>query len=775
MKLYRGFKSKKYLLRILVSISVITAFILIGSSVSLYYLSKDSVIQMQKEYHEATLAQINYNISSMDEIAKNMIGFLFWDAELTALRTNEDVEVLDLVKKLNKLDTIVRSSSFLDSIVVYNGFSDQLYSGGNAKFRSPDSEESRRLLRYLKNEDVQKMKLIPMKLSDASPEIDWFSFIMYERLGPYEPRDSALIVNIKPAWLMDSIDLINDFAVRQDSSIVLMDQAGNTLSSNRKPGADTELLRTLIAERAGSSGAGGYFIHSIGGEKQVVSYSNTVIPGWYAVSLQPYSSVIHNARQIRKLSILTTAIFLLMAAIASFIVSRRLYRPVDLLFSQVRTGYGHDEGTAKDELSFLSDTYKRVMENLHEVKRFQADHRDVVQMYYFRRLLVEGADYDRERLIATVRRNGLNIGEQGPYMLLVMSIDGIGRMSRLLQAQDIKVFHFAIMNIAEEFINRDYRCTGAEMRSDHLAFLVSADRETDIGHLLEILRQIQQTVAQYYKITVSAALSEPFSRHMEISEQYGKAQQAIRYKLVYGRQSLITFDMVADNLRSGHLGMPAELEKKLVEGIKSGDRQLVGASLDRLIAHLAGCAYDQIMTDMMQIAILIRQTLKEMNDNRVKPVEIDLDMYSMRIWEIESLEEIRQTILQSMEEIGRQKSEETGARNDILVQSIKDIVRQNYADLGLSLQSISGMLKLSADYVGRMFKKSETISVADYINEVRLTLAMDLLEHEKDTIAEIMEKVGFANQSYFFKLFKKKLGSTPGDYRLKKSLNKQAK
>lgn len=778
MQLYRVFKSKKYLLRILASISVITALILIGSSVSMYYLSTKSVIKLQREYHEATLAQINYNISYMDEIAKNMISFLFWDAELTALRTNEDVEVIDLVKKLNKLDTIVRSSSFLDSIVVYNGYSQRLLSGGNAKFRSPDSEESKRLLQYLKTGDIQKMKLVPMKLTETSPEIDMFSYVMYERLGPYSPSDSALIINIKPEWLIDNIKLINDLAVRQESSIILMDQAGSMLSSKGRPGSDMELLRSVIAGHARQDSAGGYFIHTIGGERQIVSYSGTVIPGWYAVSLQPYSSVIHNTKQIRKLSIVTTVIFLAMAAIASFIVSRRLYRPVDRLFSQVKKGYSGHEHIATDELSFLSDTYKRVMDNLREVTRFQTDHRDIVHMYYFRKLLAESMDYDREQFTGTIRRNGLNIGEQGPYRILVIAIDGIGRMSRLLPANDIKVFHFAIMNIAEEFINKDYRCTGAEMRSDHLAFLVSADQSSGTDtriELIGLLKQIQDTVSHYYKITISAALSDPFSGYTEITEQYGRTQQAIRYKLVFGRQSILTPDAVEDNIHNVDLRMPSELERKIVESIKSGDVQRVGASLDRLVQHLARCPYDQIMTDMMQVTILIRQTLKEMNDNRVKPIEIDMNTFSMRIWEMESLEEMRGILLESMQDISQQKNDEAGVRNDILVQTIKDIVVQNHADLNLSLQTISGMLKLSADYTGRMFKKSEMMSVADYINEVRLNYAKEMLEHENYTIAEIMEKVGFANQSYFFKLFKKKLGSTPGDYRLKKSLHKQAK
>ncbi|WP_090113363.1 AraC family transcriptional regulator [Cohnella sp. OV330] len=48
---------------------------------------------------------------------------------------------------------------------------------------------------------------------------------------------------------------------------------------------------------------------------------------------------------------------------------------------------------------------------------------------------------------------------------------------------------------------------------------------------------------------------------------------------------------------------------------------------------------------------------------------------------------------------------------------------------------------------------------------------MQLLEKGNYTVNEIMEQSGFSNQSHFFRSFKKKFGTTPREYRLKKSLS----
>jgi YesN/AraC family two-component response regulator len=90
--------------------------------------------------------------------------------------------------------------------------------------------------------------------------------------------------------------------------------------------------------------------------------------------------------------------------------------------------------------------------------------------------------------------------------------------------------------------------------------------------------------------------------------------------------------------------------------------------------------------------------------------------------------------------------------------------------VNLSQQSIASSVKLSSAYIGKLFKEAYSQSITEYINDVRLGRAQQLLEQDKYTIIEIMERCGYSNQSYFFRLFKGKFGSTPKEYRLKKSL-----
>ena len=61
-------------------------------------------------------------------------------------------------------------------------------------------------------------------------------------------------------------------------------------------------------------------------------------------------------------------------------------------------------------------------------------------------------------------------------------------------------------------------------------------------------------------------------------------------------------------------------------------------------------------------------------------------------------------------------------------------------------------------------KQNLKISTVDYINQVRIAKAMELIEqHSFGTVAEIAGETGFHNTHYFIRVFKKIIGKTPGN------------
>lgn len=83
----------------------------------------------------------------------------------------------------------------------------------------------------------------------------------------------------------------------------------------------------------------------------------------------------------------------------------------------------------------------------------------------------------------------------------------------------------------------------------------------------------------------------------------------------------------------------------------------------------------------------------------------------------------------------------------------------------LSLELVAGQVHLNPVYFGQLFKNETNQNFSDYLVEVRLKHAKELLRSTPFKIYEICDKVGYKDLKYFYKLFKKHEGVTPSEYR----------
>ncbi|MBO5303009.1 MAG: helix-turn-helix transcriptional regulator [Lachnospiraceae bacterium] len=83
----------------------------------------------------------------------------------------------------------------------------------------------------------------------------------------------------------------------------------------------------------------------------------------------------------------------------------------------------------------------------------------------------------------------------------------------------------------------------------------------------------------------------------------------------------------------------------------------------------------------------------------------------------------------------------------------------------ISIADIADAVGLSQSHFMKYFKNTMGTSFIDYLNEYRLTMASRLLYTSDSSILDIAGEVGFDNLSYFNRLFKKRFGTTPSNYR----------
>lgn len=91
-------------------------------------------------------------------------------------------------------------------------------------------------------------------------------------------------------------------------------------------------------------------------------------------------------------------------------------------------------------------------------------------------------------------------------------------------------------------------------------------------------------------------------------------------------------------------------------------------------------------------------------------------------------------------------------------------IGSHYAER-LTLDSMADMVYMSPAYLSRVFKAETGITFNQYLNRVRITKAKDLIRDRRLKLTDVSMMVGYEDQSYFTRVFRKLTGTSPRSYR----------
>jgi len=118
-----------------------------------------------------------------------------------------------------------------------------------------------------------------------------------------------------------------------------------------------------------------------------------------------------------------------------------------------------------------------------------------------------------------------------------------------------------------------------------------------------------------------------------------------------------------------------------------------------------------------------------------------------------------------------------GDRKDSLTTSEMDLVLEvskfieNYPERALTIAKLCSKSGLSPSKLQDGFKLLHGTTVSDYIRDVRLIKAEELIKNTDLNISEVVYSIGLTSRSYFSKIFKKKYNCSPKNYKDKQTIS----
>lgn len=96
-----------------------------------------------------------------------------------------------------------------------------------------------------------------------------------------------------------------------------------------------------------------------------------------------------------------------------------------------------------------------------------------------------------------------------------------------------------------------------------------------------------------------------------------------------------------------------------------------------------------------------------------------------------------------------------------MLEMVREYVDNHYRDPSLSLCSVATIFSYTEKYLSALFKKHMGLGFNQYVNRLRVSYALRLIEDGWVSVRDIAAASGFSDALYFSKVFKKKVGATP--------------
>ena len=360
-------------------------------------------------------------------------------------------------------------------------------------------------------------------------------------------------------------------------------------------------------------------------------------------------------------------------------------------------------------------------------------------------------------------KNLLEITEERCYVgVLVFGEGRVGNHMTNAVGSSIRLHeHY---NEVRELVRSYFRCFVGAVTGNKIAVLFPSDKpEQSYNERVELIDRARE-LARKIKEDIDIDVRIGFGAIVELMEAMNSYNGALR-ALVQSEGSVAHVD---DLPVGGHFeeNYPVATEKELFEATEKGEVERQQKAAIRFFDWMTG-TYGKELPDIQLKAlefVLRAETISYRGSNETYRFRSRAD-YLPAIMEMGSdLEKLRSWFLTKTEEAAKQIAESKKKRANSTVDKAKEYINENYGK-DISLDDVSREVDISPYYFSKVFKEETGANFIEYLTNVRMERAKELLKGSELSMKEICANVGYSDPNYFSRTFKRNVGVTPTEYK----------
>lgn len=747
-------RSNNFYVRILLYLTITISLTIFIVSIVLYFNFENIGLSLLYSFSKDSLTQVSYSATYMDDTIKSLATQIYLNNDTSKLLYISELDPFDISNGLNRLSSYKSSMSIIYSIYLFNKNSNTYYTNlASNSVQDKDTFFDRDIVQMLEDFPPEKrLKPITRKLSEPytlngqNPYSNVYTYVFYDYPSRDKQIKSAVVLNVSEEWMRKTINSIDNMP---GNSTIIIDAKGMTVCGNKQAAMMTDLSnKEYIKDIIGSKDHSGHFVKTVDGVKSLITFVSSENLGWIFVRITPYNIVLNQISSMKYVTIMICLIILALGLLFSYLASRSISRPIDDILSRLK-----------------------------EMDLAERNNILVKKQDFLKSLLQSEIPYTDEYVKKNFEKYQIKLEMNNEIVLVLLKIDFFPAFCSRYNLNDRNTMKFGIINIVTELGDKKFNCEALDFSEDNIIILFNppALAQIELDGLLQLyVKEIQDCVKKYLDISLSVTISSPEKFALEdLYNIYVNVADASLHRLYYGHNSVIFTEKIHIHAPEQYI-YPAQKEKFLIEALTLGKIDKVKPLYCEIIHSVIGYPLSIFNSAILRLTFSINMAVDNIEKSSGIRFFYNFNKFIAELNRLETINDVNNSFYDMFEHIISKINERKDDKYEALTSKVIKIIKSNYSNPILSLDYIADIVNMSSTYLGRLFKKATSKSVADYINDVRLDKAKEFLEASSYSIAEISDKVGFSSSNYFYILFKKTYGVPPSEYRQNMTFNEKA-
>ncbi|MDD4851204.1 MAG: helix-turn-helix domain-containing protein [Gemmiger sp.] len=380
---------------------------------------------------------------------------------------------------------------------------------------------------------------------------------------------------------------------------------------------------------------------------------------------------------------------------------------------------------------------------------------------FFANLLT--AHLDEKTIADNLRVHKIEV--DGPWWT-VMAVDlGLSAANTVAQSRDNELARYGLCNIVAELTEALPRVVACPTVKEYCCVLLNGESSEALRESALALSGQIADACKMIRREPTCGVGKPVNSPAALPNAYLQAVLALQYRFFFGAlPCILSEEIEVPPAEAFDYGVYEEqLNATLKQANREGTLDAVDALFERM--RTQKLPYTHCLRYCQRTVLLLLERMGEyLSPEEVETLESSWDNAGLSgSATLPQLHEmVRALCVLSFDRFALVCEDDATLR----VRRAEAYIREHYRDDTLSLNTIRDKFSISVSYFSAIFKAGTGYTFVEYLTQVRIDKAKELLRLTDKRTSEVAGEVGFADPHYFSITFKRVTGNTPREYRL---------